>query len=322
MEDVKNTKESEFLSTSRISKDSLSFEKELKIARVEPVVQLKDKMGGEHLYDLLTSREVSWQAIIYDLINNGQLDPWDVDLAVLANKYLEKIKELEEANFFVSSKVLLAASLLLRIKSEILLNEYLRSIDDILFGKEEKKEIRYERIEIDENDLPVLYPRTPMPRMRKVSLQELMSALNKAVNTENRRIKREIIGKQGMREAEIVLPKASRINVKDRIRKIYSRLLTMFKVRKAKISYTDLVGKDRDERIAAFLPVLHLDNQQRVFLEQERHLAEIYVWLYSHYKSQNSTDRAKELAEDKREELVERAGFENPLAGFFNDSLE
>jgi segregation and condensation protein A len=319
MDSVKNVGDSEFLSTSRISKDSLSFEKEMNIAKPEIVIPVNpslNSIGNDHLYDLLTSKEVSWQAIIYDLMNSGQLDPWNIDLALLANKYLEKIRELEEANFFMSSKVLLAASLLLRIKSEILLNEYIKSIDEILFGKEDKKDYKYERIEIDENDLPILYPKTPMPRLRKVSLQELMNALNKAISTENRRIKKEIVARGAEREAEIVLPRASRVNVKDRIRKIYSRFLTMFKTKKGKISYTDLVGKDRDERIAAFLPVLHLDNAQKVWLEQEKHREEIYVWLYSHYKQQGIS-RAKELIEDKREELAEQAGFENPLAGFF-----
>ncbi|MBU3912944.1 MAG: segregation/condensation protein A [Nanoarchaeota archaeon] len=279
------------------------------------------KIGNEHLYDLLTSKEVSWQAIIYDLMNSGQLDPWNIDLAVLAQRYLEKIRELEEANFFVSSKVLLAASLLLRIKSEILLNEYIKSIDDILFGKKEEKKV-YERIEIDENDLPVLYPKTPMPRMRKVSLQELMSALGNAINTENRRIRKEIIARTAEREAEIVLPKASKVKLRDRIRRIYSRFLVMFKNKNERVSYSDIIGLDRDERIAAFLPVLHLDHQQKIWLEQENHLDEIWLWLYSHYKKEKGGVQARELIEEKREELVEEAGFENPLAGIFESNLE
>ena len=276
-----------------------------------------DRIGNDHLYDLLVSKELSWQAIIYDLMNSGQLDPWDIDLAVLANKYLEKLRELEEANFFVSSKVLLAASLLLRIKSEILLNQYIKSIDDILFGKEDEKK-KFERIEIDMNDLPTLYPKTPMARMKKVSLQELMAALNKAIGTENRRIRKEILEKQIMREAEIVLPKASRVNIKDRIRKIYSRVLTIFKDKKDKMSYTELVGMDREERIAAFLPVLHLGNQEKVWLEQEHHLDEIWIWLFDHYKKHRaSLPPAADM--EKKEEIIEQAGFENPLAGFFED---
>lgn len=273
-----------------------------------------ERIGNEHLYELLINKELSWQAIIYDLMNTGQLDPWDIDLALLAQKYLEKIHELEEANFLISSKVLLAASILLRIKSEILLNQYIKSIDDILFGKKEEAK-KYERIEIDENELPVLYPKTPLPRLRKVSLQELMTALNKAINTENRRIKKDIVERQAVREAEIVMPK-TRINVKDRIRKIYSRLLTMFKTKKTKISYTELIGGSKEERVACFLPCLHLDSQQKVWLEQEKHFDEIYVWLYSHYKSQGLDNARKEI-EEVREEL--EANENNPLGGFFNE---
>jgi len=102
----------------------------------------------EQIHDLLFSRELGWQEIIYDLINTEQLDPWDVNLVILSDKYLIKIQSLEEADFFVSSKVLLAASLLLRIKSEILLNKYIKSIDDILFGKEEHRKRRKKNLSL------------------------------------------------------------------------------------------------------------------------------------------------------------------------------
>ena len=101
--------------------------------RVEPSIK------QEQIHDLLFSREIGWQEIIYDLINTEQLDPWDIDIIILTDGYLQKIKDLEESDFFVSSKVLLAASLLLRIKTEILLNKYIKSIDDILFGKKEER---------------------------------------------------------------------------------------------------------------------------------------------------------------------------------------
>jgi hypothetical protein len=96
----------------------------------------------------------------------------------------------------------------------------------------------------------------------------------------------------------------------------------MAKSKKSKISYSELVGPDKEERRACFLPCLHLDNQQRVFLEQEKHFAEIYVWLYSHYKSQNQvSSQVREMMEDVKEELEASEG--NPLGGFFNsyDSL-
>lgn len=284
-----------------------------------------NKLGQTEVYDLLTSNEVGWQALIYDLINTEQLDPWDIDLGILARKYLEKIKQLEEANFFVSSKVLLAASILLRLKSEILLYKYIKSIDEILFGKkEETKPI--EKIEIDESQLPSLYPKTPLPRYRKVSLQELMSALDKAINTETRRIGKEVEKVTREKQTEIVLPK-NRINIRDRIRNIYAKIITGFKKKQSRISYSELTGNKREEKIACFLPCLHLDSQHKVFLEQENHIQEIYIWLYQHYKKQQlaglvkqEIELEKELLEE--EKLDEKTGFDNPLANFFDISSE
>ena len=77
------------------------------------------RMGHEEVYSLLVSRELSWQQIIQDLIKSEQLDPWDIDLSKLTQKYMEKVQKLEESNLIVPSKILLAAAILLRIKAII-----------------------------------------------------------------------------------------------------------------------------------------------------------------------------------------------------------
>jgi len=317
----------EFLPKEEAEKDIGNFG--VKIQKREKV----EKISQEQLYDILTSREPSWQAIIYELIQTEQLDPWDVNIALLAQRYLEKIRQLEEANFFISSKVLLAASLLLRIKSEILLNEYIKSLDEILFGKKEQEKKPIERIEIDENELPELFPRTPLPRFKQVTLQELMLALNKAINTESRRIKREISDKQAERWAQVDIPK-TRVNIRDRIRQIYAKISIFFKKKpQSKLSFTELAGKERESRIASFLPVLHLDNQQKVWLEQEGHREEIWIWLYEIFKKQRALDFVEEEIEEVEKELgmdseqrkrIEKINkdFENPLANFFDVASE
>ena len=236
----------------------------------------QEKVGQDELYDLLIGKEASWQAIIYDLVKSEQLDPWDIDLAVLSRSYIEKIKELEEASLFVSSKILLAAAILLRIKSELLLKRYIRSLDEILFGKPEEKEKEEVYIQLDDVDL---LPRTPLPRLRKVTLQELMTALNKAMATEHRRIKKEILLRQAAREVAFEIPKI-RINIRQKIREIYEKILRFFKTtRKEKLSFTQLAGTKREERISTFIPLLHLDNQEKVLLEQEQHFGEILISL-------------------------------------------
>ncbi len=249
-----------------------------------------DGIGQSQVYDLVTGKQADWQTIIYDLIHTEQLDPWNIDIVLLTNKYFEKIAEMDEADFYVSSKVLLAAALLLRIKSDLLLNFHIKSIDEILFGKKDDTKQIIERIEIDEGELPILIPKTPLPRHKKVSLDELMTALNQAMDTENRRIKKEVAIKRAHKLSHVDIPKFKKIDLKDRIKQFYARILTAVKKKQGlekhsnKVKYADLIGEEREEKLACFLPLLHLSNSRKLWLEQEEHLDDIWVFLYGYFE--------------------------------------
>ena len=248
---------------------------------------VNEKITPNQFYDVITNKKFDWQAIIYDLISSEQLDPWDIDIIVLTNKYFEKILEIDvDPDFYISSKVLFAAALLLRIKSEFLLHRYIRSIDEILFGKKDNIKQDIEKIEIDISELPVLIPKTPLPRLRKITLNELMEALNQAINTETRRIKREIQIKRAHKLAQVDIPKCRRINIKDRIKELYAKILTTLnkKEKIKKVAYSALVGKEKEQKIASFLPILHLSNTKKLWLEQNSHLDEIWIYLYNYFE--------------------------------------
>jgi len=284
-------------------------------------------VNQDQIHNLLFNRELGWQEIIYDLINTEQLDPWNINIVILTDKYLEKIEGFEEADFFVSSKVLLAAALLLRIKSEILLNKYIKSIDEILFGKKQQKTYELERIELDE-EIPELVPRSPIPRFKKVTLQELMESLNKAIATENRRIDKEILKKSALREVGISLPKKT-ISIKDKIKEIYAKLFETLKEDKRRVGFTEFIGKEKEQRIISFAPLLHLENQKKVWLEQEKHFDEIYIWL-KHIYFKHNPDPFADLKQEIEEEIKEmdsekkkriekvNKDFENPIGDMFD----
>lgn len=308
------------------------------------------RIGQEQFYDILTNDDYAWQSIIHELINTEQLDPWDIDIVVLTHKYLEKIRNLEEANFIVSSKVLLAAAFLLKIKASILLNKHIKSLDEVLFGREEKKEYVRERIEIDKSEIPMIYPRTPLPRSRKVTLQELIGALDKAIKTEGRRIKREISGKIRLRETGVVMPRR-KINLNDKIKEVYAKIKDFLAAKKPlhRVKFSDIAGKDREERILTFIPLLHLEFQKKLWLDQERHFDEIWILLreiFDIHKADIEKELERELeigelTEKVRERLLQKEigskaesseefdneqrrrlkqlekEFENPIADFF-----
>ncbi|MBT6690362.1 segregation/condensation protein A [archaeon] len=239
-----------------------------------------DKINQNQFFNLISSNELSWQSIIYDLIKTEQLDPWDINLATLAEKYVATIQQLEEADFFISSKILLACSLLLRLKSEILINSYIQDLNDALYGKKDEKRYELERIEIDENDLPILSPKTPMARHKKVTLQELIKALDHAINTESRRIRKEIHGRQARKSMLTVMPKDNFIPLKVRIKSIFG-------IVKTHLNDNDHMkfhhmAQSKEEQLASFVPILHLSNNGKIFLRQPKHFDHIHMTLDLH----------------------------------------
>src|SRR3989344_1570503 len=276
----------------------------------------------QQVHDILFNREIGWQEIIYDLINTEQLDPWDIDIMILTEKYLETLQKLEEADFFVSSKVLLAASLLLRIKSEILLNQYLKSIDEILFGKKEfSGSKKLEKIELNEQ-IPELITKSPMPRFKRVSLKELMEALGKAIITENRRIKKEIVKHGALREIGISFPKR-KLSIQDKIKQIFSKIIYSLEENKndpkgdssgeKKIHYNHIIGEEKHERIFSFAPLLYLEHQKKIWLEQNAHFEDIYIWERKTFLKHN---------EDPFKELREVENIEEEISSLKNETEE
>ena len=134
-----------------------------------------------------------------------------------------------------------------------------------------------------------------------------MSALDKAINTESRRIRREVNIKRAKKLSEIDFPSFRRIDLKDRIKEFYARVLTSIKKKAIKsdkhlnkIGYSELAGESKEEKLACFLPILHLSNNKKLWLNQQTHLDEIWIYLYDYFKK-NKGSFIEELEEDIEE---------------------
>jgi len=235
----------------------------------------------DRIYNLLVKKdEVTWQTIIYDLIKSGELEPWDIDISKLAAKYLETIRNLQEHNFFVSGKIVLASSILLRMKSDKLINEHIAEFDSVLYPAEEdllldnpEDDVKYT---IDGKDFPKLMVKTPQARKRQVTLNELMKALEKALEVDERRRIRHIFEEPVIEEA--IMPKKI-YNISDLIKSVYEKVVYMF-TKKQMLNFTDLLETDtKEDKVMTFIPLLHLDSQQKVNITQEKPFSEIKITL-------------------------------------------
>lgn len=234
----------------------------------------------DRIYDLLVKRnEVTWQTIIYELIKSGEMDPWNVDLSKLSGRYIEAIKNLKEHNFFISGKMVLASALLLRMKSDRLLNEHIAEFDSVLYPADEDLLLEDEndyKYAIDGKDIPKLMVKSPQSRKRQVSLNELMKALEKALEVDERRRIRKIYDEPLIQEA--ILPKKV-YNISDLIKSMYEKIIYMFK-KKEILNFAELLETDsKEDKITTFIPLLHLCNQQKIDLEQEKAFGDIKITL-------------------------------------------
>ncbi len=108
--------------------------------------------------------------ILLGLVQEHKLDPWDVDIEKLAGVYLQRVQEMREFDLRVSGRTLLSASVLLRMKSDFVLNGRGESTAEA--GLEEVLDI----------DLPELGQVTIVQRSpRKITLVDLMGALQEAL---------------------------------------------------------------------------------------------------------------------------------------------
>ncbi|MBS3147376.1 segregation/condensation protein A [Candidatus Woesearchaeota archaeon] len=227
---------------------------------------------------LVEQNEISWKAIIFDLVNSEQMDPWDVNISLLTEKYIERLRAMKERDLKLSGKVLLAASILLRIKSNKLVGEDLDDFDRLLAG-DNSAEAFYDGLEQElaageaiglKEDLELL-PRMPQARKRKVSVYDLVKALDKALEVKQRRVLNTV-------PPPLPLP-MRKFDLTGAVSNLFMRITSLFSFKKTLTFKELLPGETRQDKVYTFIPLLHLANQKKVELEQKEAFGEISVKL-------------------------------------------
>jgi segregation and condensation protein A len=238
--------------------------------------------SSEQIFEFLFSEDdISWKTMIYDLVKTEQMDPWDIDIGVISKKFLDKLKQFKEMNFRISGKVILAASILLKLKSERLVEEDIGNLDALIASGEthdtddalfdDQGEFIGESLNLE--DKPRIVPRTPQPRKRKVSVFDLIEALEKALEVKNRR-------KVFLNNAPMVRAPDKPRDITLVIRDLYKRIAKHFKQSNKKLTFNLLLpSQSKQDKVQTFIPLLHLDNQRIIDLLQEAHFSEIEIKL-------------------------------------------
>ena len=206
--------------------------------------------------------------VLVEMARRGEIDPWDIDIALATDKFLQYIDSLEKRDLRIPARTLLYASILLRLKS------------DQMEGQEEEEETPPEEIEEappKREDFVDQLPRPPLRRhtKRPVTLDELISELKKA----------EVVGRRkAMRERWPILAEKKILDpsheegIEERILALGPILDDMF-LEKTTLTFQEINIRNGigQECITNYVSLLFMAQRRAVWLEQEEIFEELYV---------------------------------------------
>ncbi len=233
----------------------------------------------QKLFSLLVETdEISWKSIIYDLVQQEGMDPWNIDVSKLANLYIERVHSMQ-VDLKVSGKVVLAAAILLRIKSKRLVGADLNEFDRLLasdanevYDELEQQLVAGEERAIAENI--ELLPRTPQPRARKVSVHDLVRALEKALEVKKRRMLHMV-------QTEPPTVPTRTFDLAKETEALLARIVEHYAGTNSHLTFSSVLPQTqtKNDKVFTFIPLLHLSHQQKIELLQEQHFGEILIAL-------------------------------------------
>ncbi len=211
-----------------------------------------------------------WKDLLLETVRENDIDPWDVDIAKLVHSFLEKIKRMRELNLWVPANAVLAASILLRMKS-----------DSWKLRQEEVQGFIPENfftplVTVDKPEDLGLLPITRETK-RKITLEELMLAVEDVIKREKKRAARKKKEPEPIPEYLIELSNPSSEEFKKLVEQVYEKIVSTLDSRRMTMFTNILPEKTREGVIKTLFPLLYLATQQRVVLWQDQVFGEIFI---------------------------------------------
>ncbi|MBT3298566.1 segregation/condensation protein A [archaeon] len=262
----------------------------------------------EKIFDLLLENDdITWKSLLYDLVKTEQMNPWNINLSLLAQRFIVVIKEMKEHDLKISGKMLLAAAILLKMKSSHLIDHDIAQLDLLISETEDEMDEDEGFSEDEDIDFELLHkkkqkykliPRNPQPRSRKVSIHDLVDALQRAMSTKKKVLQKYDPVKFNMPDRDI--------DIMDVIRELYNKIVYYSKKqseekKKPELTFSKMLPPraGKIEKVYTFIPMLHLENQKKIKTRQDQQFEEIYIKL-NNLKKKEKIQQIEEYEEPKK----------------------
>ena len=226
--------------------------------------------------------------LLVQLAEKGEIDPWDINIIDVTNKYLSALDKSPRENLLNAGRAIFFASVLLRLKSDILLNlsnetliasqqtENFFPEDDLLFNQDE--------IRLDLSKLEGFIVRSSLgkqQRKRKISLDDLIFALQQAEEEEERRaLRAKLRSERAFTIDASELPEnVLEIAYEEDLEEVAEKVEAIIQehLTDEKPITLSFIAEILNNKSKPFLALLFLAHSQKVVLEQKEFYGEVLI---------------------------------------------
>lgn len=251
-------------------------------------------INSSNLPELVQSNEDEGIGILVSMAKSGKIDPWNVDIIDVTDKYLAHICEMKSQNLRLTGRTFLFAAVLLKLKSNVL-----EGNDILQIGEPDYTE----GLEYDDDGFIVEYPEEEfMPTSNVVSIDDVLQRRTSVRLNRNRVVTlRDLIRqlefyeklekKQSLQQAherakrrvqsysrftpDDIINLAHEEYIEDCVLKLKENLSQIF-TREDKIELKELTLLGMD-RISAYIALLFLTAETDYELKQDEFYSDLYV---------------------------------------------
>lgn len=258
------------------------------------------------------NNEVDGIEILVQMARQGKIDPWNIDIIDITDKYLTHLFQSKSQNLRLTGRTLLFASILLKLKSNILEGVELSDFDTQPEEPEfyEDEPLDYEQEYIPTNNVvsidEVLQRRTSvrLNRNRVVTLRDLIRQLEfyemldkkQSLKNAHERAKRRVKNYSNL-SPEDIINLAHDEYIEKGVERLRANLEDILNRQdKIELNELTLLGMDK---ISAYISLLFLTAESDYDLEQDEFYSDLYVVKREHV---SETDKA--IAENVLQDSV------------------
>lgn len=235
------------------------------------------------------TQQPEWKELLYGIVKNEKMDPWDVDISLLSSKFMDRINDMKKVDFRVPANAILACSILLRFKSDAwTLKEELNLLEPIYIPD----------AIIAEPIFPTLEPMLRVTK-RKVNLDELIDAIEDIIFREKKQASEKRVVLNTIPQPLIDLMRQDGESFEKLLKDVKSRIVSTADSEHLTTFSNLLRKRDADDVVENIVPVLHLANKNEIGLWQEKVFGEIFIQLNANGNGRaNRNGNGKAVAPD------------------------